>query len=131
MEEVQSALAIKDQGLEGDRYQKGSGSWNNGRAGHRQLTLISNESFGRTSFTAKDTRRNILVIGVELPTLIGKVFYIGRILVKGVKYCTVCDRPSHLSGKKNFKEQFWERGGIIVEIVKGGEVCVGDEIYVP
>jgi hypothetical protein len=51
---------------------------------------------------------------------------------RGVKYCDPCTRPSKLSGKtKSFKERFFDRGGLIAEIIEGGVITVGDQLIPP
>ena len=41
MQEVFSVMAIAGQGLEGDRYCTGQGSWSDNTVGKRQVTLIN------------------------------------------------------------------------------------------
>lgn len=123
---VESANVIAGTGLEGDRYAKRSGSYSSKR--DAPVTVMSIEGFRRSSFLPAESRRNIFVEGVELPKLIGKEFWIGKALFIGMKYCTVCRAPSDICGKPGFREEFWERGGIILFPARGGVISVGDEI---
>src|SRR3989344_7631165 len=132
MQEVSSAEAVAGQGLKGDRYATGEGSFNKGRQGNRQVTLMNAIFFDGSGFEFKDSRRNIFVQGVELMWLIGREFQVGTARFRGVKYCDPCTRPSKLSGKqKSFKEAFFDRGGLIAEVIEGGVIKTGDSVIPP
>ena len=130
--QVTNIEAIAGQGLKGDRYATGEGSFNEGKQSVRQVTLMNSIFFEKSGFEFKDSRRNLFVEGVELMWLIGRGFQIGTAHFRGVKYCDPCNRPSKLSGKeKSFKETFFDRGGLIAEIIEGGVIKVGDLIIPP
>lgn len=132
MQIVQEVEAIAGFGLKGDRYSTGNGSFNRGSQGNRQVTLINGIFFKGTDFNFVDSRRNIVTMGVELMWLIGREFQIGNAHFRGLKYCDPCNRPSKLSGKnKSFKEEFFDRGGIIAEVIESGTIRLGDPIIPP
>ena len=132
MQQVQEVEAIAGQGLKGDRYATGNGSFNKGKQGNRQVTLINGIFFEGSGFEFTDSRRNIITTGVELMWLVGREFQIGTTRFRGVKYCDPCNRPSELSGKeKSFKETFFDRGGLVAEIIESGMIKTGDEIIPP
>ncbi len=132
MQQVAEVEAIADQGLKGDRYATGEGSFNKGKTGVRQVTLMNSIFFEGSEFEFTDSRRNLFVKDVELMWLIGREFQIGTARFHGVKYCDPCTRPSKLSGKtKSFKEAFFDRGGLIAEIIEGGQIKVGDLVIPP
>lgn len=131
MRRVESVRAVAGQGLEGDRYIGGSGSWNKGKPGKRQVTLMNATFFPGTGFCFEDSRRNLFVEGVELMPFIGKEFQVGGVRMRGVKYCDPCTRPDKLSGKDGFREAFQYRGGLIAEILDDGEIEVGDDVIPP
>lgn len=88
--------------------------------------------FEGSDFEFKDSRRNLFIEGVELMWLIGREFQIGTARFRGVKYCDPCTRPSKLSGKKkSFKETFFDRGGLIAEVIEGGIIKTGDPVIPP
>lgn len=128
MQLKQEVEAIAGEGLKGDRYARGDGSYNRGRQGKRQVTLI-NACFVysvRSSYTLEETRRNICVNGVELMDQIGHEFKIGDAVFRGVKYCDPCNRPTKLAEKtQSFQYAFWDCGGLIAEVVVGGIIRVG------
>lgn len=132
MQEVQEVEAIAGVGLKGDRYAAGEGSYNRGSPGRRQVTLISGIFFEGSGFEYADSRRNIVTMGIELMWLIGREFQIGTARFRGVKYCDPCGRPSTLSGKeRSFKEAFFDRGGLIAEVIGGSVIRKGDRIIPP
>ena len=124
MQEVEMILALEGQGLNGDRYASGSGSWNKGAQGTRQVTLINGMLFPKAGFTWADTRRNIVTNDVELMYLIGKEFQIGTARMRGIKYCDPCARPSKLAGIEGFREAFMDRGGLVAEVVTTGIIRI-------
>ncbi len=122
MVQVSSVDALVARGFRGDRYCNGTGSFQK-TPGHRQATLINSKVFEGTSFNWEDSRRNIILhCDFEVTELIGKFFSLGPVIFKGKKYCTVCD--AH--GRVGFREAFFERGGIILEVFRDGEIKVGD-----
>lgn len=132
MVRVKEVRAIAGSGLEGDRYATGNGSFNKGKRGVRQVTLMNAIFFKRSGFRFTDSRRNIFVEGVELNDLIDKTFTVGEALFRGVKYCDPCERPKKLSHKrKSFKKAFFDRGGIVAEIITDGTIKVGDPVIPP
>ncbi|MBP9699930.1 MOSC domain-containing protein [Candidatus Woesebacteria bacterium] len=149
MEVQENVALVKDKGIQGDRYEKGNGAYskaprknvppelNQDRDIIRDVSLIAeeaiksaNQEFG-TDFNFTDTRRNILVQGIEdLTSLIGVVFTIGGVAMLGIEACDPCDRPSKLSGKPGFNQAFQNRGGLRARVVSDGEIKVGDQILV-
>ena len=131
MQLVHEVQALEGEGLKGDRYCTGEGSFNKGKQGRRQVTFINGIFFPGTGFEYVDSRRNIVVEGVELMWLIGKYFSIDDATFYGVKYCDPCDRPSKIAGKPGFKEAFFDRGGLVADIYATGLIRVGDEVLPP
>lgn len=132
MQEVMEVEALAGQGLKGDRYASGEGSFNKGKLGNRQVTLMNAIFFEGSGFKFTDSRRNLFVEGVELMWLIGREFQIGMVRFRGVKYCDPCQRPSEIAGKdRSFKEAFFDRGGLLAEVMEGGLIKVGDPIIPP
>lgn len=131
MQEVMEVEAIAGQGLKGDRYCTGEGSWNKGELGKRQVTFINSLFFDGTGFSILDARRNFAVLGAELMYLIGREFDVGEARFRGVKYCDPCGRPSKLSGIPGFAEAFYDRGGLVAEVLQGGLIKVGSPLISP
>ncbi len=132
MQALDEVVAEANKGLVGDRYLGGNGSWNKGRQGKRQVTLINGIFFPGSGFEYQDCRRNLITEGVELMWLIGQDFQVGEAMFRGVKYCDPCMRPSKLAGKsRSFQEAFYDRGGLIAEVLQSGLISVGDAIIPP
>jgi MOSC domain-containing protein YiiM len=64
----------------------------------------------------------------ELNSLVGKSFILGPLILKGTELCTPCQRPALLLNKPNFIDAFEGRGGLRAEIIKTGEISVGDTL---
>jgi len=132
MEFKRDVEAIAGVGLKGDRYANAQGSYNKGKPGKRQVTLINHCFFKDTSFKFDECRRNIITKDVELMWLIGREFKIGEAVFLGVKYCDPCQRPSKLAGKVvNFQRSFYDRGGLVADVVTGGLIKSGSAIIPP
>jgi hypothetical protein len=130
MEGVMTVEAVAGRGLKGDRYESGDGSW--GKLGSRQVTFMNAAFFEGTDYEYAESRRNIFTEGIELMFLIGREFTVGNVRFRGVKYCDPCERPTTLAGKKtSFRETFFDRGGLIAEVLNDGTITVGDSIPLP
>lgn len=129
---VQEVLAIAGQGLEGDRYKKGAGSFSKNEIGRRQVTLMNTRFFYDCGFLYEESRRNLFIRDTELMWLIGREFTIGDARMKGIKYCDPCMRPSKLLGKiERFEDIFHDCGGLVVEVIKTGLIRVGSPLIPP
>lgn len=129
---VQEAHAIAGQGLSGDRYSTGHGSFNRNKQGERQVSFMNAIFFPGTGFAYRESRRNIITVGVELLWLIGREFTISGVKFRGLRYLDPCDRPSKLSGNpRSFKYAFFDRGSIIAEVLESGTIKQGDTVVSP
>src|SRR5258707_14192242 len=88
MQERDSVRAFAGRGLEGDRYERGEGSYSKlPRVAARHVSLIACEAIeaanrelvqrGLIPFEVNETRRNIVVDGIDAYGLLGKQFRIG------------------------------------------------------
>jgi MOSC domain-containing protein YiiM len=134
MESRQRVTAITGQGLEGDRYANGQGTFQKGPAKPlEQVTLIEREALQSAArdysvnITHLDTRRNLLTADVPLNHLVGKEFCIGEVILRGVELCEPCGHLEKLT-YPNIKQSLLHRGGLRAEVVQGGHLQVGDEI---
>ena len=126
---VERVEAIAGEGLAGDRYARGEGSFNKGLQGNRQVTLINTFFVEKSGFNFLETRRNIVVRGIELMDQIGHEFCIDDVVLHGIKYCDPCTRPSALSGNPlSFRDTFYDRGGLVAKIVRGGFLEIGSSV---
>lgn len=129
--------ALAGQGLEGDRYSLGQGSYSRvARQVARHVSLIAREAMDAANedlsrrelapFEPAETRRNIIVEGIDVYTLLGREFCIGAVRLRGSDPTRPCHVPSAAAGKVGFAEAYHNRGGILAEVLTGGLVAIGD-----
>lgn len=139
MQEKKRCRVIMGAGLHGDRYAKGVGFYSNqGREAVRHITLISREAIdagnaeladlGLPPFTWAETRRNVVVEGIDLNPLVGRPLQIGSVILLGSELATPCQRPSMLAKKRNFGSAFQGRGGVRFKVLCPGQIAVGQNI---
>ena len=133
---IEQAHLVPRMGIEGDRYyylaQK---SGKDSKSGHA-LTLVEMEAIEAICqqdgipLTPDQTRRNIVTRGISLNDLVGRVFTIGAIQVRGVKLCEPC---SYLAGRTDPRilSSMVNRGGLRAEIISEGIINLNDIITVP
>jgi len=130
---VTEAKAVTGQGLEGDRYFEGEGSFSGNTSSGRQVTLIEAEAIdalGRDygyKLDYKDARRNIITRGVPLNHLVGQEFRVGDVTLRGVRLSEPCGHLAGLTDEK-VKAGLVHRGGLRADIVSGGVIRVGDVV---
>jgi len=137
--EVQVGIGIK-----GDRYASGMGAFSaNQPPKIRHISIIAStgiaianlwlEADNELPFTDSETRRNVVLDGIspsELNALVGQIFQLGNISLKGTELCAPCVRPGELLGKSNFMDAFDDRGGIRAEILSSGTLSTGDALFI-
>lgn len=126
--------AVEGRGLEGDRYFMECGTFSpDSHKPDFELTLIEKEHIEgfaekcSLEFSAKDARRNLVTVGVDLNKLVNKEFNIGKVRAKGIRLC----EPCNYLAKQTFREVLKglvHKGGLRAQILSGGKIKVGDEI---
>lgn len=132
-------VILAGKGIQGDRYAHNRGAWSLAKPLKiRHITLIAAEAtsagneelvrLGYQTFTAAETRRNIVTSGIDLNLLVGKEFILGDVLCYGRELAEPCERPASLIGKERhgFSMAFKGRGGLRAEARTSGTVSVGD-----
>ena len=128
---VNTVRAIAGEGLEGDRYCSGQGTWSHWPGGGRQVTLIEEEVLAvleeSLGITGAQARRNIVTQGVRLNDLVGLDFRVGEVVMKGVRLCEPCAHLETLSvrGAASLLDRC---GGLRADILQGGIISVGDNL---
>ena len=125
--------AVAGQGLEGDRYFAGDGTFFEERKPGQDITLIEAEAIERLAnedgieLRPGDARRNVVTRGIGLNDLVGRRFTVGEIECVGQRLCDPCSHlerlttPGVLKGLAN-------RGGLRADVVTGGRIAVGDPV---
>ena len=122
---VDEAVAVAGQGLEGDRYIAGTGTFASGRPGSA-LTLVDAavlDDLGRDV----DHRRNVVVRGTDLNALVGHEFLLGEVRCRGRRLCEPCAHLDRLNGG-GILRPLVHRGGLRADVVAGGTIRVGDRL---
>lgn len=134
-EPVESVRAVAGRGLEGDRYYRGEGIYNE----HDDLepsdvTLIEAEALAAASedygvdLDAGAHRRNVVTRGVALDHLVGERFRVGAVVLEGLGRCEPCGYMASLADEPDAAEALKHRGGLDARIVESGELHVGADV---
>lgn len=132
MESHKSVSLISGSGLEGDRYQRGTGKYSE-IEDIREVTLIEIETLEALKrdyniiVEPTEHRRNLTTRDVPLNHLVGKRFRVGEVLLLGGRLNTPC-RYLNLVTKKDICDLLEHRSGLNCSIVESGTVSVGDKI---
>jgi hypothetical protein len=127
MQAVAAATAIAGAGLEGDRYARGAGTFSPGRSDGRDLTIVAAEALADAGVEPLESRRNVVVRGVDVDALRGVRFRIGDVELVGRRRCEPCAHLERLT-RPGVLRALVHRGGLRADIVAGGKLRVGDEV---
>ena len=125
---VQTVDAVPGAGLAGDRDHRDGGD-----SPGRDLTLIEAEEIEALAndhgikLAPGETRRNITTRGIRLNDLVGREFWVGAVLVRGVKINEPCQYLQDLVGKPILRP-LAHKAGIRADLVTAGRISVGDPI---
>lgn len=132
---LDEAEVIVGQGIKGDRYSDGNGSFSNESGTGRAVTLIAQEDLDEIerahnlTVTHAQSRRNLLTAGVPLNYLVGKRFKIGDVILEGQRLCEPCNTLAKSSGHgPALLSAMVHRGGLRCDVIQGGTISTGDSI---
>jgi MOSC domain-containing protein YiiM len=135
MEGRDSVRAIAGKGLEGDRYAIAAGKYSGTRIDDEQraVTLIEREAVRGAAdeygieLAERETRRNLVTVGVPLNHLVGKEFHVGGVRMRGFDLSEPC---AYLEGltRPGVRASLVHRGGLRAEILHGGHIHIGDRV---
>lgn len=136
MESVDRVEAVADRGLRGDRYFRGTGYYS-GFDGC-EVTLVAaealatvREAFGIDLSDGRH-RRNLVVRGVDLATLLEARFDLGGAVFEGTRPRPPCAHVEDVADEKGVSQALGaDRGGICARVVESGSLAVGDEVGAP
>ena len=125
---VRDAEVVAERGIVGDHRFAGR------PGGKRQVTLIQHEHLiavagmlHRESVLPELVRRNLVISGINLLALKGKQFHVGNVLLEFSGPCEPCSRMESLLGPGGYNAMRGH-GGITAKVIKGGQICIGDQI---
>lgn len=133
MRAVSQAVALPGQGLEGDRYARGAGTFSDWPDDH-EFTLVEAEALESVaaehglSLAPGETRRNITTRGIDLNALVGKRFRVGAVLCEGTRRCEPCAHLEVVTKKGGLCRLLAGRGGLRARLLTGGTIHVGDVV---
>lgn len=134
VEALEHADALAGRGLAGDRYAAGAGSFSRWPGRGRAITLISagdladaEAAFG-VAMAHGEHRRNLVVVGLDLRTLLGGTFRIGTATFRGERVCAPCKYLVRVTGQAAAFDALVGRGGIRADVIEGGRIAVGDAV---
>ncbi|TKX75522.1 MOSC domain-containing protein [Halorubrum sp. GN11_10-6_MGM] len=129
------AVAIRPDGVEGDRYRSGDG--------HFQLdgcavTLVAAEALDavreETGIDVREGRhrRNVVVdgFGAGMDALLGATVAVGDALLRPTRRRPPCARVEELAGEGGLASALRNRGGLCCDVVEPGRVAVGDPVRI-
>lgn len=136
VKEVTEVRAVAGQGLDGDRYFSGSGTYSKPRHDPAaEATLIESEALEALKrdhgieLVPGASRRNIMTRGIALNDLVGREFTIGAVRLRGIRLCEPCAHLQKLT-QAGVMRGLAHRGGLNAEILAGGVIRVGDMVEV-
>lgn len=133
MQAMECLTLIAGQGVEGDRYLLGRGTYSDRPEPGRQVTLFEIESLEaiardfNITLAPHEHRRNVTVRGVPLNHLVGRRFRLGPALLEATRLSVPCRYIEDLLGRPVFKPMV-HRAGLNCRILEGGVVRPGDPV---
>ena len=126
VEILETVEITTEAGIVGDHYQ--------GSSKNRQVTLIQEEHLqsigsilGKT-VPANETRRNIVVSGINLLAFKDHQFQLGEeVILEMTGLCHPCSRMEENLGPGGY-QAMRGHGGITARVVKGGRIRIGDTV---
>jgi hypothetical protein len=125
---VDSVAALPGQGLEGDRYAEGRGTFSAPGRGY-EVTLIEADVLDDIELSWEDARRNIVTTGLSLNALVGHRFRVGPVTCVGRRLAEPCAHLEKLV-RPGLLRPLVHRGGLRADILTGGTITIGDEVTV-
>jgi len=133
MQPLTEANLIAGQGIEGDRYLLGTGTYSQKPEPGRQVTLIEAETLEALArdhgieLTPDQHRRNLTVCGVAVNHFVGCRLRIGEVVIEGTRLNVPCKYLELVTGKAVY-QPLLNRSGLNCIIVQGGTVRLGDPV---
>ena len=133
MQLVETVNAIKESGLQGDRYNSDTGYWH--RVEACEVTLISEhdlklaEKGSDLTFKNGEHRRNLVISGLKTKQLEGKTFRIGEVLFRYDKKRPPCGYLNKIEGKGRALALSYN-SGVCIKVLQGGAFSIGDIVEI-
>ena len=134
MTKVRQIKAMAGQGIEGDRYFLGAGTYSKKPEPGRQITLIKSEVLRwlndefKINVNPEESRRNVLTRDIEINELVVTDFFAGPVLLRAHRITQPCRYLEKLIDRPGLYKALWDNGGISCEILSDGIIRQGDSI---
>jgi hypothetical protein len=118
------------EGLEGDRYVRGEGTFSDPSATGTALTLIEAEALAAVELADGSrlapelARRNVVTRGIDLNALVGRRFAVGEVECYGQRRCQPCAHWQRLT-RPGVLRGFVHRGGLRADVLTPGTLRPG------
>ena len=118
------------EGLEGDRYVRGEGTFSDPSATGTALTLIEAEALAAVELADGSrlapelARRNVVTRGIDLNALVGRRFAVGDVECYGQRRCQPCAHWQRLT-RPGVLRGFVHRGGLRADVLTPGTLRPG------
>jgi len=132
--ERREAVEAVDGGLAGDRYQRGTGHYSPHDS--CEVTLIDAAAIetirAEYDIDLRDGRhrRNLVVAGIDLATLLGATFRAGEATLRGTRRRRPCAHVEDRAGEDGVARALSGHGGVCAAVVNPGRIAVGDTVRV-
>jgi MOSC domain-containing protein YiiM len=132
---VDEMVLVAGKGIQGEPRYFGRTSRRTGQPSRRQVSLIEREQIGEhaavlglQAIPPGAVRANIETAGINLVALVGRQIQIGEAILLLSELRTPCQKMDALcAGLRQLMEN--DRQGVIAEVLRGGNIRVGDPIY--
>jgi MOSC domain-containing protein YiiM len=133
---VEQIEVVEQQGIRGNGRYFGRNSRSTGQPSKRQVTLIEREqisehaaALGLETIAPGAVRSNLETLGVNLIELVGREVRVGEATLLFYEARTPCEKMDRLcEGLRERMEN--NQQGVLAQVIRGGIICVGDEITV-
>lgn len=127
VQEHDAVELVAGMGIPGDRFF----GWKDDYKG--QVTFIDRSTIDLVREHAQNAdldssafRRNVVISGVDLNALVGKVFRIGGAVLEGTQKCAPCYWMDEACGKAGTEKIMFNRGGLRCRILENGSLRKGE-----
>jgi MOSC domain-containing protein YiiM len=133
MQAIERIEAVPGRGLVGDRYFLKDGTFSAQNGPDREVTLVEVEALEgldreyQITLLPAQARRNLLTRGVPLNHLVGHVFSVGPVVLRGIRLCEPCGHLEALTCT-GVKKGLIHRGGLRAQVLEGGMLEIGGAV---
>ena len=127
---IDTVKAIAGKGIDGDRYCALDTDPS------RQITLIESEVIDQfnqeteSKFSYEMFRRNLVTEGVQLNNLVGEIFFVGEVRLRGQVLCEPCRYLQDRLKVADLVKRLAHKGGLCCEILTSGTIRPGDNLHI-